>query len=82
MKSREYTDYLHDMLDAMEKAVAFSRDFSEEQFLADEKTVFAPVRAPEIIGEAAKQVPSHLKHRYPDLPWREMMAVRDTVIHA
>ncbi|MFA5295986.1 MAG: DUF86 domain-containing protein [Methanoregulaceae archaeon] len=82
MKQREYTDYLHDILDAMEKAVAFSRDLSEKEFLSDEKTVYATVRALEIIGEAAKQIPKHLKQRYPDIPWREMMAVRGKVIHA
>lgn len=82
MKSREYTDYLHDILDAMDKAVAFSRDFSREDFLSDEKTIFATVRALEIIGEAAKHIPQRVKQRYPDLPWREMMAVRDKVIHA
>jgi uncharacterized protein with HEPN domain len=49
---------------------------------SDEKTIFATVRALEIIGEAAKHIPQRVKQRYPDLPWREMMAVRDKVIHA
>lgn len=50
-------------------------------FEADEKTVFAVIRALEIIGEAAKKVPSSLRKRYPDIPCRQVAGMRDKVNH-
>lgn len=39
------------------------------------------MRALEIIGEAAKQVPDDLRARYPDIDWRGMAGLRDVIIH-
>lgn len=34
-----------------------------------------------IIGEASKNIPSEIKNRYPQIPWKEMAAIRDKIIH-
>jgi uncharacterized protein with HEPN domain len=47
----------------------------------DDKTASAVIRKLEIIGEAAKQVPSRMRHRHPELPWTEMARMRDKLIH-
>jgi uncharacterized protein with HEPN domain len=54
-------------------------DFND--FVKDRKTVFAVIRALEIIGEAAKNIPLQVKNRYPQIPWKEMAGMRDKVIH-
>ena len=41
---------------------------SFEQFVRDEKTAFAVIRAFEIAGEAAKNVPDEWKANHPDIP--------------
>ena len=74
--------YLEDILDAARKAQEFSVGLSLEEFETDEKTVYAVVRALEIVGEAAKQVPSGMRDRAPDIPWRSMTGMRDKLIHA
>jgi uncharacterized protein with HEPN domain len=79
---RELTDYLHDILDAIEKIEQFTAGMTYEQFAGDDKTGFAVVRALEIIGEAAKQVPEGIRTRHPAIPWREMAGTRDKLIHA
>lgn len=79
---RQSIDYLNDIIDAIEKAEAFSSDMSMDEFLADDKTLYATVRAIEIIGEASKNVPERVRQRYPDLPWRQMSGMRDKLIHA
>jgi uncharacterized protein with HEPN domain len=54
---RDHRDYLNDMLEAADKVALFIRGMTEEQFLSDEKTQYAVVRAFEVIGEAARKVP-------------------------
>jgi uncharacterized protein with HEPN domain len=39
------------------------------------------VRAIEIIGEAAKNVPEQVRKKYPDVPWKQMAGMRDKLIH-
>jgi len=51
---RVYLDYLKDVLDGLQKAHVFVADPNHEEFAKDEKTIFAVVRALEIVGEAAK----------------------------
>ena len=79
---RQSIDYLNDIIDAIGKAEAFSSDMSMDEFLADDKTLYATVRAIKIIGEASKHVPERVRQRYPDLPWRQMSGMRDKLIHA
>jgi uncharacterized protein with HEPN domain len=81
MGSREYQDYLLDMLDASEKVTAFITGMTEAQFLRDDKTQFAVVRGLEIIGEAAKKIPDSARAKYPHVPWREIAGMRDKLVH-
>jgi uncharacterized protein with HEPN domain len=78
---RDFQDYLQDMLEAAEKVALFVHGMTEDQFLADEKTQFAVVRALEVIGEASKKIPTPHREQYPDVPWREIAGMRDKLIH-
>ena len=80
-RRREFVDYLHDILDAIKKAQQFTEGLDFERFTADDKTVFAVIRALEIIGEAAKKLLKSVRNRYPQVPWREITGIRDKLIH-
>ncbi len=79
--TRTSVDYLADILDAMDKAAGFVHGMTLTTFTADDRTVYAVVRALEIIGEATKRIPQSLRDLYPTIPWREMAGMRDKLIH-
>ncbi len=78
---RTHKDYLQDILDAIGKANQFISGLSFDQFAADDKTVFAVVRALEIVGEAAKRIPEEVRDQHSEIPWREMAGMRDKLTH-
>lgn len=78
---RVIKDYVNDIVNSMDKAMRFIEGMSYEQFIQDDKTVFAVVRALEIIGEAVKKIPEETRAKYPEIPWRGMAGMRDKVIH-
>jgi uncharacterized protein with HEPN domain len=79
--TRTALDFLADIRDAAINARKFVAGMSYEQFVADTKTVFAAVRALEIVGEAAKRIPPDVRQKAPDIPWRAMAGIRDKLIH-
>ncbi|MDI6734785.1 MAG: DUF86 domain-containing protein [bacterium] len=78
---REIGDYIEDIISAMDKAMIFIENMSHKEFIQDDKTVFAVVRALEIIGEAVKNIPDDYRKEYPEIPWKDMAGMRDKVIH-
>ncbi len=79
--AREYSDYIEDILSAMDKTSSFIKGISYEDFKSDDKTIFAVVRAIEIIGEATKHIPDDARQKYSEIPWKEMAGMRDVLIH-
>ncbi|MFQ6072861.1 MAG: DUF86 domain-containing protein, partial [Methanosarcinales archaeon] len=62
---------IQDIIDAMNKGMEF----------VEGKTIFAVIRAIEIIGEAVKNIPEDVKKEYPEIAWREIAGMRDKLIH-
>ena len=55
--------------------------FTYEEFLQDGKTQDAVVRNLEVIGEAARFIPEDIRQRHPEVPWPQMIALRNRLIH-
>lgn len=79
--NRTWRDYLADMLTAAMDARTFIEDIDFDYFLANKEKQYAVLRALEIIGEAAGRIPIEWRAIYTDLPWREMVGMRNIVIH-
>ena len=81
MKERDYGDFVQDILDSINDVENFIDGMEFEDFIKDKKTIYSVVRAIEIIGEAAKNVPEQVRKKYPEVPWKQMAGMRDKLIH-
>jgi len=78
---REYKDYVVDILDAIDKAEIFIKGMNFEAFEKDAKTIFAVIRAFEIMGEAVQKIPSSVRNKHKDIPWKAIAGMRNKLIH-
>jgi uncharacterized protein with HEPN domain len=69
------------MLEAAQKAIARTEGTTVDELKGDEDRVFVLVHLLEILGEAARGVSAETKEAHPEIPWIEMAATRDRLIH-
>jgi len=79
--NRDYTLFLKDILESIDKIDAYTEKLSFEEFQDDEKTIDAVVRNFEIIGEAVNNIPEDIKKKYPEVEWQEAIGFRNVMIH-
>ena len=72
---------LQDMLDAIDALARFLRGHTLDSFLAAEVLRSATARQLTVIGEAAARVSPDLKNRYPSVPWPDIVAFRNILVH-
>jgi len=78
---REFILYLEDMLQSMKRIEEYLGDLNFIRFKMSYMVVDAVVRNFEIIGEASKKIPKHIKEKYPEIPWRKMYGLRNLIAH-
>lgn len=81
MSTRDWKLRIEDILEAIERIEQYTAGYGFEQWQQDQKTIDAVIRNFEIIGEAAKHVPSHVQTLFPDVPWGKMKGIRNLLIH-
>ncbi|HEX42823.1 MAG TPA: DUF86 domain-containing protein [Phycisphaerales bacterium] len=81
MSKTEDLTRLRHMLDAARKALEFTRNCDRADLDRDEKLALSVVRLLEILGEAAKTVSEQCRERHPEIPWRQIGAARNRLIH-
>lgn len=78
---REWRLFLDDMIDFCETVLAYTDGFDQEAFIASRLHYDATVRNVELIGEAATHLPDEVMKLAPEIPWRQVIATRNRLIH-
>jgi uncharacterized protein with HEPN domain len=73
--------YVLDMLLAARKVLEFTRNVDWVQFKRDELIQNAVMHQIQIIGEAASKVSPEFQSDHPDVPWRDMVGMRNRLVH-
>ena len=71
---RQMLDYSREVMGMMQGQVRADLD-------TDRKLNLALVRLLEILGEAANRVPSSDRAKYPQIPWPQLVSLRNRLIH-
>ncbi|MBI4535535.1 MAG: DUF86 domain-containing protein [Ignavibacteriae bacterium] len=79
---REVHLFVKDISTAIRSIEEYMGNLSFDEFANDAKTCNAVVWQIQIIGEATKNIPSSIKKKYPDIPWKEMAGMRDRIVHS
>jgi uncharacterized protein with HEPN domain len=74
MSSERERQRLIDIRDNIARARDFTKDMEFAEFAADVRTIYATIRALEIISEATRFLSVELKGRHPGIDW---VAIRD-----
>lgn len=81
MLSKNPAQYLRDILDNIYAIGRFSTGPDPAVVRSDQKTVYAVVRALEIISEASRRLPNAILDRYPDIKWAAIAAAGNVYRH-
>ena len=73
--------WLLDMLLAARRAVRFAAPLTFSEFENDDLHQLAILKAVEIIGEAASRISEETKAKHPDIPWTEIIGMRNRLVH-
>jgi len=73
--------FIEHILESIRLVKQYTNGLSEEKFFASTALQDAVIRRIEIMGEAARNVPIQIKKKYPKIPWKEIIGMRNILIH-
>ena len=72
---------LRHMLDAAQEAMSFTCDQKREDLDGSRMLVLSLVKDIEIIGEAATKISDDCRNEHPEIPWKNIITMRNRLIH-
>ena len=70
-----------DIIEAAKRALLYLAGKTKDDFINDYQCQDAVIRCLEIIGEAARRISYETQNVYSDLPWSDMIGMRNVMIH-
>jgi uncharacterized protein with HEPN domain len=82
MPPRNWSFRIQDILDAIAKIQRYSAGVDFDTFENDEEIMDAVIHNLTVIGEAANHMPDDIRKLHPEIPWRQMIDLRNFTVHA
>ena len=73
--------YLNDIVEAAANVAEHLGSSTEEEFTTNRTLRAAVLHELTVIGEAAARLPADLRGRHPFVPWSDVVAFRNVVVH-
>ena len=80
-EGREWRFYVQDMLEFGNRALQYTNGMDQDSFTENALIYDATLRNIELIGEAATHIPAWVREASPEIPWRDIIGVRNRVAH-
>jgi uncharacterized protein with HEPN domain len=74
--------YIDDMIEACRRVMQYTEGLGRAQLVSGTMAHDAVLRNLEVLGEAAKNVPSAMRQRDDGIAWRRIAGLRDVLAHA
>ncbi|KKN32218.1 hypothetical protein LCGC14_0816110 [marine sediment metagenome] len=81
MKERTPKIYLEDIITFIKRIESYIQDLNFENFKKTQLVIDAVIRNLELIGEASKNISSEIKKKFSNIPWSEMIGLRNLATH-
>lgn len=81
MPSEEDKSFIWDMVDACNDIIDFTKDINFHDFADNKMARFAVERQLLVIGEAANHLSEDFRLSQPEIPWRQIIGLRNIIAH-
>lgn len=81
MKKTDDHTLLGDILDAILRIESYTHNVDKDEFLENLMMQDAVMHQIEIIGEASNAMSEEFREKHPSLPWMQMRAIRNKIVH-
>jgi len=78
---RDHKLYLDDILEAIKRIEKYAKGMTLVKLKKNTLVMDAIVHNLEIIGEAAKNIPTEVKEKHLDVEWKKIAGLRDILAH-
>ena len=80
MKAEDRIRIQH-IVDAGEEALSFLENVEFEKFSHNRMLILSVIKDIEITGEAASKITTETKTKYDNIPWKDIVGMRNRLIH-
>jgi uncharacterized protein with HEPN domain len=80
--ARSWHFFLDDMVAFAKDVLSYTAGLDQPGFEGNGLVFDATLRKLELIGEAARNVPEEVRSLAPGIPWRQIIATRNRIVHA
>ena len=81
MSPRDWKLRVEDMLGAVTSILEYTRGMTFETFSSDSRTLAAVMHYVTVLGEAARSLPPAIVAKHPEIPFRQMLGIRNVIVH-